>query len=611
MLSDTLSSVAHTNDVPVPLHSAARAIPQILAVVFILLVYCYPSLKTRSEVGASPLPSIFAPDLTLYLNLAAVKSVGGGQVLNPYYMVPVPANGTAYLKIRLPPALFSAWTRLLGGRTWLSMFFWNLFWWGLLCVITLRLFGRFLPAHSWWIEVAGLGLLMLFNIGMLKPVLAAWLHLPSLSGFESLALPFMRAFTPQVPIPLLLAYLALQMTALRDGCGYPWIGMGVLQLLALFTFPYATLEMAGLTCASVLWQLLSPRTKRAWRIPLAYTAACAIADIVFLKHGSTNIYASHSSLIHLQPQLLPQLVGGAWLMLCLLTVITVFAKTIPAEVKWPLVGLGASTLLMMLGDSVVPTTVLLLSSHANYFMHTASAIIFTFLLAAALTRMDRQSLNSTWVRSAFAVVLAVLGLTGILLSAGTYRTSLPANRDQVEIAGLLRSFKPADGDLFIARSVSVDDACGWVTLLSKRNVLFCTDAETMLTPEQNHDVQRFRQALYLYLSGKSSLDLQRELTGPNRSGLMYQLGFWAEAISLSRDEQNEGVKTIQTDLLPRLQEVESHGIWVTQFFRQFKRIIVVDDLQHLAFVPERIGSFLKQEGVQHFDHWVLLSYVPE
>lgn len=611
MLSDTLSSVAHTNDVPVPLHSAARAILQILVVVFILLVYCYPSLKTRSEVGASPLPSIFAPDLTLYLNLAAVKSVGGGQVLNPYYMVPVPANGTAYLKIRLAPALFSTWTRLLGGRTWLSMFIWNLFWWGLLCVITLRLFGRFLPANSWWIEIAGLGLLMLVNIGMLKPALAAWLHLPSLSGFEGLALPFMRAFTPQVPIPLLLAYLTLQMEALRDRSRYPWVGMGVLQLLALFTFPYATLEMAGLTCVSVLWQLLSPGPRGAWRIPLAYGAACAIADIVFLKHGSINIYASHSSLIHFQPQLLPQLVGGAWLILCVLTVITVLAKTLPAEVKWPLVGLGATTLLMMLGDSVVPSTVLLLTVHANYFMHTASAIISTFLLAAALTRIDRQSVNSTKVRTALAVVLAILALTGLLLSLGTYRASLPANRDQVEISHLLKSFKLVDGDLFIARSVSVDDACGWVTLLSKENVLFCTDAETMLTPEQNHDVQRFRQALYLYLSGQNSVDLQRELKGPNRSALMYRLGFWAEAISLSRDEQNEGITTIQTDLVSRLQEVEGHGAWVTQFFRQFKRIIVIDDLQHPAFVPARVGSFLKPEAGQHLDNWVLLSYVPE
>jgi hypothetical protein len=133
----------------------------------------------------------------------------------------------------------------------------------------------------------------------------------------------------------------------------------------------------------------------------------------------------------------------------------------------------------------------------------------------------------------------------------------------------------------------------------------------MLTPEQNHDVQRFRQALYLYLSGQNSVDLQRELKGPNRSALMYRLGFWAEAISLSRDEQNEGITTIQTDLVSRLQEVEGHGAWVTQFFRQFKRIIVIDDLQHPAFVPARVGSFLKPEAGQHLDNWVLLSYVPE
>jgi hypothetical protein len=142
-------------------------------------------------------------------------------------------------------------------------------------------------------------------------------------------------------------------------------------------------------------------------------------------------------------------------------------------------------------------------------------------------------------------------------------------------------------------------------------VLFCTDAETMLTPQQNHDIQRIRQALYLYFIGEDSGSLQRSLNDPNPSALMYRLGFWAEATSLSQEEQKEGLRDIQTDLLPLLERVERRDPEVSKFFHQFQRIIVLDDLQNPTFLPPRLGSFLNLEGEQCIDHWVLRSYVPD
>jgi hypothetical protein len=589
-------------------YSAGRAVAQFAAIVLVLFIYSYPSLKARADFGPASLPPIFAPDLSLYLNLSSVERVSPGQILNPYYLVPVPANGTAYLKFRLGVALFSAWNKLLAGRTWLAMFIWNLFWWGLLCAGALWLFERFLPMGSWAIGIAGLGLLMLVNTGMAKLLLAAWIHLPSLSGFQSVGLPFMRAFSPQIPIPLLLGYLGLQMDALRGRSFLRWVGMGVLQLLALSAFPYTTLMMAGLTLVSVLWQMFSRGLRNSWQAPFAYGGTCAVADGAFLMRGSLNIYASHSSPIHFQPQVLPHLVGGAWLILCLLTVATALNKTLPAEVKWPLVGLGATNALLMLGDAVVPSTVLLLSSHAAYFAHTTIAALCTFLLSAAMVRMHPQS---TKMRIAVGVALGLLALNGILLSLGTYRAFLPLNREQAGVARLLSSLQPAQGELVIARSLTVDDACGWVALLSRGPVLFCTDAETMLTPQQNLDIHRFRQALYLYFSGKDSAYLQRVLSDPNPAGPMYQLGFWAEATSFSREERQEGLRGIQADLMPILERVETHDAAASKFFRQFQRVIVIDHLQDPAFLPARLGSFLKLEGEQHLDNWVLVSYIPE
>lgn len=613
MLHDTLPSTPQQNNsrMQVKTYSPSRAAAQCAAVVLILFIYSYPSLKARAEFGAARLPPVFAPDLSLYLNLSGLKTVSSGQVLNPYYLVPVPANGTAYLKFRLGPALFCAWNNLLGGRLSLSMFTWNLFWWGLLCVITLWLFDRFLPMGSWQIGIAGLGLLMLVNVGMAKPVLAAWIHLPSLFGFQGVAFPFMRAFSPQIPIPLLLSYLGLQMVALRGRSLYPWLGMGVLQLLALSTFPYATMVMAGLTFVSVSWHLLSPGPRGGWHIPFAYAAVCAIADGLFLKRGSMNIYASHSSLIHFQPQLLPHLVGGTWLILCLLIIATILSKTLPGNVKGPLVGLGVTTVLLMLGDAVVPATVLLLSSHAAYFAHTTAAMLLTFLISAALARSNSRSNRPVKVRTGVAIVLALLALNGIFSSLGTYRASLPSNWDQVEVERLLSSSQPADGELVIARSQSADDTCGWVAVLQRGPVLFCTDAETMLTPQQNHDIHRFRQALYLYFFGEDSGSLQRHLSEPNPAAFMYRLGFWAEAVSPSQEEQKEGLRGIQVDLLPLLVRVERHDPGASNFFHQFQRIIVIDDLRNPTFLQARLGSFLKLAGEQHLDHWVLFSYVPD
>jgi len=609
---DTPAPAQQQNDTPIQArrYSAGRALGQFAAAVLVLIIYSYPALRVRADFGAASLPPEFAPDLSLYLNLSSLRTVNPGQVLNPYYLVPVPANGTAYLKFRLGAALFSSWNKLFAGQMWLAMFLWNLLWWGLLCAVALRLFERFLPIDSLEVGIAGLGLLMLVDIGMAKLLLTAWVHLPSLSGFQSVALqlPFMRAFTPQIPMPLLLGYLGLQMGALREKGFYRWVGMGVLQLLALLAFPYAALMMAGLTFVSVLWRMFSRGSNGAWHVPLAYGAACAIADGLLLMRGSLNIYASHSSPIHFQPQLLPHLVGGTWLLLCVLTVATVLAKTLPAEVKWPLAGLGATNVVLMLGDAVVPSTVLLLSHHAAYFAHTTAAVLFTFLASAALVRMHDQYNK---MRTAVGVALGVIALNGILLSLGTYHAFLPINRQQAEVARLLSSWQPVEGDLFIARSRFVDDACGWVSLIAKGPVLFCTDAEVMLTPQQNRDIHRFRQALYLYFSGKDSGYLQRVVTDPNPAGALYQLGFWAEAISWSGEEQKEGLRGINSDLMPLLERVEAHDAAASEFFHQFRRVILIDDLQDPTFLPARVGSFLKLEREQHLDNWVLLYYVPE
>jgi hypothetical protein len=585
----------------------SRAVFEFAAVVLVLAIYSYPSFRARAEFGSTILPPMFAPDLSLYLNLSNLTTISENRIINPYYRVPVPSNGTGYLKFGLSARLFGNLNRLLDHHTWFALLIWNILWWGLLCVVALWVFERFLPIRSPAIVIVGLALLMLANFGVLKTLILAWIHLPSLSAFDALGLPFMRAFIPVIPSTFVLAYLGLQMEALRRRSIIFWIAMGALQLLALAIFPYATLMMAGVTAVSVAWHTRPGIHGQPWHIPLMYGVGCAFLDGAFLWHSSLGFYQNQSSAILFQPHLLPHLIGGNWLLLVALTVATARSKALTPEVKWPVAGLGAANAVMMLGDVVVPATRILLSHHAGHFVHVTMATLFTFLLAAPLATMLG---NSRIVRSVLGIFLAILLLNGAFLASGSYRGFLPINREVVELSRLQGVWSPRNGDLVIARSKSVDDPCGWIVLLSKAPVLFCTDAEVMLTPQQNRDIHRFRQAVYLYLSGKDSGLLKRALTAPDPSSQMYQLGYWAEATSLSTEERREGIRAIQADLVPWLERVENHDVTVNSFFRQFQRIIVIDNQRDRTFAAERLALFLKLEGQQNSDGLVLLSYVP-
>lgn len=574
----------------------------------VIAVYSYPSLKARTELGSSDLPPIFAPDLSLYLNLSNLTPVNESQVENPYYHISVPKNGAGYLKFGLAARLFGSLDRILDGRTWFALFIWNAFWWGCLCITAICIFERFLPSRSQTIVVLGVALLMLFNFGILKTVILAWAHLPSIAAFNNVGLPFMRAFIPVIPCVLVLAYLGLQMEALQKRRNVVWVAMALLQLVALAVFPYATVMMAGLTAASILAQPIRVRVAKTWRIPLLYALVCLFLDCAFLLHSSVGFYGNRSPAIHFQPQLLPHLIGWNWVLIVALTVAVAFNKTLTSEVKWPLVGLGATNALLMLGDTVVPATTILLSHHAGHFVHATIATLITFLAATTFTyRRD----NKSWATNGFVVLLSLLILVnGVLMVSGTYRSFLDINREVVGLSHLRRAWIPNKGDIVLAPSKDVDDACGWMVLMSSSPVLFCTDAEVMLTPQQNRDVHRFRQALYLYFTGEDSNSLQHELSGSDPSSLMYRLGYWAEAVSHSTGERRQGVLEIQTDLIPLLHRVEDHDLAMTTFLGNFRRIIVIDKQQDHTFASDRLTSFLEPKGNQSNKDFVVSFYSP-
>jgi hypothetical protein len=367
-------------------------------VLLVLGIYSYPAVKTAAATHSFALPPLSAADATLYLNISAIHANGSGQVVDPYYGMPIAVARMGYLKFRLGFLLFAALNSLLHGHLFWTLLLWNLFWWTVTCIVTVWFFQQFLPDHSIAIVLTGLAILMLFNFGNLQGELAGWTHFPSVQRLQSVQLPLIRPFFPQLAVPLLILYLGLQMKALQTKKSWFWFGMLVIQFLAFVTFPYATLMMAGITAVAALglrrvFRQISPP----WGTLLFYAGACALSDVLFLIRGNQVTRSGapgQYSLIHLQLSVVPHRMGGVWLMLAALTALVFLVRGLAPEIKWPLIGLGVSTGLLLIGDAFFSETTLQMSHHAGYFVHTAAAILFVFLLSALSKQWLEGSRNS-------------------------------------------------------------------------------------------------------------------------------------------------------------------------------------------------------------------------
>jgi len=572
-------------------HRSIRRPFIIVIILFTLGVYSYPALETWAKTGSTVSPPILAPDIGFYLFISKLTTLSSGSFLNPYYGIEVPPNATAHLKFRLAFLLFGYLDTLLSGHFWLALFVWNLFWWGLLCWIAVWLFEQFLPDNSILLVAAGFSLLMWSNFGLLKPQVLAWIHLPSLQGFQNVGLAYTRPFFPQLPIPLLLAYLGLQMSVLRAPRFGVWLGMGLLQLLAFAIFPYTTLMMAGITLVATVWLITTRVPPVPWCTLVAYGIICATVDLLYVLHIGTVTNGSQTqhSVFHIELAVFPHLIGGMWIILGFLTLATAVVPGLPAEVKWPLVGLGLTDLSLLLGDVFFPDTLLMLSHHAAYFVHPTAAVLLAFILAALCVRLR---VAARYSRLALGVVVILLAANAMLLAEGTYRTFLPLNRQQVETVSLLQSIPVTADDLLIVHANISDDACEWAPLASSAKVLFCRNASALLTPNQNQTIQRFREALYLYFTGKDSGQLERIAEDPQAHDEQMRLAYFGGLTPLRKDEQEGALSAIRMELIPLLDSAERHDPPMHAFLRQYSRILVVDNRQYPVFDRQRLASYL-------------------
>jgi hypothetical protein len=296
-------------------------------------------------------------------------------------------------------------------------------------------------------------------------------------------------------------------------------------------------------------------------------------------------------------------VGGAWLLLMLLTVATAISPSVGSPgTKWTIVGLGFANSLLMLGDTVF-SPALLVSHHGGYFMHTTISLQIVYLVAAAFVRFGRGTL---WLRAACLATIVFTTTNGLVLAFADYRYSLPENRDASALAQAFQLLNITKEDLVIARAESVDDSCSWVPLLTPARVLFCRSAQYQLSTEEKHSLYRLRQAFYLYFTGKGSREIERVATDSGNIGEQERLAFGGEINTADKDLWNQGKSAIRTDLVPLLSQVEQRNDRVRSFFSPYKQVLIVDDATNPTFVRQRLSFYFSIESESRIDDLVFL-----
>jgi hypothetical protein len=583
----------------------SRRVAYLTAIALVLSLYSLPALRTAFTTGSRRLPAVSAPDLGLYLSLSRIERDRDGAAVNPYYRITVPSS-VGFLRFRFGPILFGLVNDLLAGRMWLALLVWNLFWWASLCLSAIWLFDRFLPQAPLEVVLAGLSLLMLLSFAWIQQTITAWIHLPSMWFFQRVELPYIRPFSPQVAMPLLFCYVGLQIRALQRKSIAAWGAMAFLQFVAFASFPYATLMMAGTTAVAASWYVLSRAHDSAWRTVLAYAVVCALADVAFLLHGSPGFRTGspdQSSLIHLNLSMVTRVIGRLWVLTGVLVVATAMSRKLLPQVKWPLVGLGLANVLCVLGDAVVPERTLFLSNHMSDFYNSTILILLTFLVSA-YTPSRGQAPLVLRIASLAAVVFCFLN--GLLSAEANYKRYLPHNLEQADMARWFGRDQVTADDLVITQFASTEyDACEWVPILSDAEVLYCRNAQCVLTPQQNSEVQRLREVLYLYFDGKDSQWLLKATE-------FERYGFYGELSSFYGPAQRtDRILALRREMLPLFEQVEHDDPTIRKFFRRFRRVWILRERQSPAFVDARLSFYLDMREQENAGSLLITSSIPK
>jgi len=576
----------------------------------ILAIYSCPFCLDARATGRQ-LPPLFAPDLYLYLNFSNMKPLSPDTTLNPWYGISVSSSTILYKKFGLSFLVFHWFWRAVGSDWFLTVFLWNLVWVLLIFTFGVELFSRLGCDRHPPLLFGSLGLLLLVDLQSLPAVALAWLHFPSFGGFESVTLPYMRSFFPQVAIPLVLLYITLQIKVLGETNSRHWGLMALTQAVALAVFPYAALLMAGITAVVVLVSCCSPKIVVNYKHLILFVIVCGLTDFAYLLSVGTVLDTggpSRTALLHFDLLLFLHLLKSKTLLLLVgatIAAAVVGDKSRP-HVKWTAVASGSTTGLLLVGDAFISPK-LLISGHGLYFVHT----VLVILLVTMATSILASTKTGPKLLSAVLVVIAgFFVMHGALAARGTYLQFLRFNASQAKVAGLLESAGLGNNDLVIADARFVDSTPCWVPLLSSSAVLFCRNAEFVLAPEQKKNIQQYREAIYLYLTGHDTIWLEKTLSPAGSVEAQRPLSLIQSNTLLEGPHRDAALLEIRDVLSPMLARIEAQDPDTVRFFRQYRTILVIDASERPMFLTSRLGSYLQLTRSERVGDVVLSWYNP-
>src|SRR5262249_959146 len=127
-------------------------------------------------------------------------------------------------------------------------------------------------------------------------------------------------------------------------------------------------------------------------------------------------------------------------------------------------------------------------------------VLMVFLASAYLADGVRVRV----ARAACSAIVLLCVIYGFLMAEGSYRFNLPYNQEQAVLATWFSKVLVSPDDLVITQfDGAYYDACEFITVLSRAEVLYCRNAQLSLSTDQNREIQRPREVLYLYFHGKT------------------------------------------------------------------------------------------------------------
>ncbi len=567
----------------------------------ILAIYAYPYAATWSSLGKSSVPPSFFADLYLYMNLSNLQETGDAgdkKVINPWYKTEVPSGQLVHLKFGATYRMFSVFRKLLGGHWGVTLLVWNLLWMFLIITSACFFFRAVCGPQSTILLCLGLSLLLLFNFPYLKQTILAISSIWAGNSSFSLELPYIRSFFPQAVIPFILLYLGVQLYALRTDKVRYWLGMLIIQFIAFFIFPFAVPLMLGATCLACIGLYGRRGLFRRLMKCAGYLFWTGVIYFVFFQgsmpshgiaggEGMGNPIAFDVSRF----EKIFHGIGVYWTFMVLLAVMVALMREEESpEVKWTVVGAGFANSIFLFSD-VAFSPVWLISAHMEYFMHFSTTLLAVYAISKAFKRSSALYGVS---KLAVIVIILITVAQGIYAADQTYRRHLASNEAQATLESFFERESLNSHDLIICEPFA---PAGWIPLLHESQVLFSQQAYHILTRGQRENIQRSREALYLYLTGMDIESLEQRLSDYHRiTEFPYLLASENKAfLWYDLKESKEIVSKIVTDLRPFFKKVKERDKEVEGFFRQFKRIFVVESVGKPVFQREKLGVYMSVE----------------